>query len=219
MAKAFYAIRKGHFTGIVDNWDECKMATTGFSNADYKKFSTEEEALAYLNGISLTKNLIEDNSKLGYCTAFTDGSYEPNIDNYSGAYLIITPQGEESSATFVGKKEEYKKYRNVSGEIIAVLNLIKNIIELHQDKVRIYYDYEGIEKWANNEWEANTELSRFYVSKINEYSDIVEMEFVKVKGHSNNEYNDRVDQMAKMHCLEQKLVENKEIILLLLRIY
>lgn len=40
--KKFYAVRKGLKTGIYDNWEECQSATKGFSNAEYKSFSTRE---------------------------------------------------------------------------------------------------------------------------------------------------------------------------------
>lgn len=44
----YYAVRKGHITGIFDNWPEAQAATLGFSGPEYKKFKTKEEAEAYL---------------------------------------------------------------------------------------------------------------------------------------------------------------------------
>ena len=43
----YYAVRKGHTTGIFDNWPEAQAATSGFSGPEYKKFKTKEEAEAY----------------------------------------------------------------------------------------------------------------------------------------------------------------------------
>ena len=34
----FYAVKKGHVTGVFDNWPDAQSATAGFSGADYKKF-------------------------------------------------------------------------------------------------------------------------------------------------------------------------------------
>ena len=40
----YYAVRKGHTTGVFDNWPEAQAATSGFSGPEYKKFKTKEEA-------------------------------------------------------------------------------------------------------------------------------------------------------------------------------
>lgn len=34
----YYAVRKGHTTGIFDNWPDAQAATSGFSAPEYKKF-------------------------------------------------------------------------------------------------------------------------------------------------------------------------------------
>ena len=38
----YYAVKKGHTTGIFDNWSEAQVSTSGFSGAEYKKFKTKE---------------------------------------------------------------------------------------------------------------------------------------------------------------------------------
>ncbi|KAF6265041.1 Caulimovirus viroplasmin-domain-containing protein [Scenedesmus sp. NREL 46B-D3] len=50
--KKWYAVRKGHRTGLCESWAECQAATTGYSGAQYKSFKTREEAQAYLTGSS-----------------------------------------------------------------------------------------------------------------------------------------------------------------------
>lgn len=44
----YYAVKKGHKIGIFENWSEAQSATAGFSEPDFKKFKTKEEAEAYL---------------------------------------------------------------------------------------------------------------------------------------------------------------------------
>lgn len=58
MAKnKYYAIRKGIKTGIFENWSDCQAATAGYSNAEFKSFSTLEEAENYLdNGMTPETN-------------------------------------------------------------------------------------------------------------------------------------------------------------------
>ena len=40
----YYAVKKGHKIGIFENWSEAQSATAGFSEPDFKKFKTKEEA-------------------------------------------------------------------------------------------------------------------------------------------------------------------------------
>lgn len=45
-----YAVRKGYSTGIFHTWDECEAQIAGFPKAEYKSFTSEEDAEKYLNG-------------------------------------------------------------------------------------------------------------------------------------------------------------------------
>lgn len=44
----FYAVRTGHRPGVYQTWDECKFQVDKFPNARYKKFASEDEALAFV---------------------------------------------------------------------------------------------------------------------------------------------------------------------------
>lgn len=48
----FYAVRKGRETGVFKTWKECETQIKGFHGAQFKKFATEEEALAFVSGAS-----------------------------------------------------------------------------------------------------------------------------------------------------------------------
>lgn len=201
----YYAVKNGKETGVFDSWEKCKEVTEGYKDAKCKSFYSYEEAAAYLCDIDLNIDLVAKNMKEGFATLFCDGSYKEDIGNYSGAYILFTTDGKDYSQSFVGKKEEYKTYKNVAGEILAVLQGLDNAISFEQDNVRIYYDYQGIEKWATGEWQAKNDLSKFYVSKFNELKCVLNVEFEKVKGHSNNSYNDMVDKLAKDALVGQKI--------------
>lgn len=45
----FYAVVKGHITGIYTTWDEAKTQVDGYPGAVYKSFKTEEEAGKFMN--------------------------------------------------------------------------------------------------------------------------------------------------------------------------
>ncbi len=48
MAKKYYAVKVGFVPGIYENWEQCKNVVTGYPGADYKGFSTIEDAQEYL---------------------------------------------------------------------------------------------------------------------------------------------------------------------------
>ena len=57
MAK-YYAVKKGKVPGVYTTWSECESNVKGFAGAEYKSFSTEDEANAY---ISSTKEKVKTN--------------------------------------------------------------------------------------------------------------------------------------------------------------
>lgn len=44
----YYAVRKGRQMGIFTTWEECQNQIFGYKGAQFKSFSTEQEALEYL---------------------------------------------------------------------------------------------------------------------------------------------------------------------------
>lgn len=44
----FYAVKRGHYPGIYRTWYACKTAVDGFSNPIFKRFSTQQEADAFM---------------------------------------------------------------------------------------------------------------------------------------------------------------------------
>ena len=81
MAKKYYAVRVGKVPGIYQTWDDCKKNVHGFPAAEYKSFTSMEEAKAYMgqeavqeingkNGNGNMEDVMPDNDY-----AFVDGSY------------------------------------------------------------------------------------------------------------------------------------------------
>ncbi|KHJ93797.1 hypothetical protein OESDEN_06288 [Oesophagostomum dentatum] len=50
---SYYAVARGHTTGVFTSWEECKKQTTGFKGAKFKKFDNEEEAKMFAEGKTL----------------------------------------------------------------------------------------------------------------------------------------------------------------------
>lgn len=58
--------------------------------------------------------------------------------------------------------------RNVLGEILAAMEAVKLAIEDGLDKISIYYDYTGLEYWANGSWKRNNSLTKTYFEFMQE---------------------------------------------------
>jgi len=190
----FYVVRKGRKTGIFNTWDECKQQVLGFSGADYKSFTTLEEANAYLN-IPVKKNKDYSN----WYKVYTDGS---NIGNtiYSYGFVLLDKVENIICEAYKGfDTNEYSKHRNIAGECFGVLSALGYCAANNINNVLVYHDYIGLKKWADGDWQTNTPISQMYVKKIQEFKNKgLNFEFVWVKGHNGDKWNEKADQLAKL---------------------
>ena len=189
MGKKVYAVRKGKKTGLFYDWDSCKKSTTGYPNAEFKSFLTEEEAKAYLAAATG-----KTDESLPF--AFVDGSYNITTKVY-GWDGFVSWNGERHVVQGHGSDEEMASMRNVAGEIMGSISAIEKAIELGIPEINVYYDYLGIEKWAMGEWKTNKEGTKEYKRKYDALKSQITVHFVKVKGHSGVEGNELADQLAK----------------------
>lgn len=193
-----YAVKKGYKTGLFYNWDDCKNAVSGFAGAIYKSFESAEEACAFLEDTDIIKdNYILPRLDEGRVVAFTDGSFNSDEKIYGSGVCIFAPKDIYVELCDSDRDENYISLRNVVGEIMAVLNAIDWTLKNGYNQISIFYDYEGIEKWITGEWKTKTNLSSHYKKYIEDKSKTISIEFVKIKGHSNNKYNDIADKLAK----------------------
>ena len=44
----YYAVKKGRHPGIYNTWEECQNEVNQFKNAQFKSFTSKEEAWKYL---------------------------------------------------------------------------------------------------------------------------------------------------------------------------
>lgn len=216
----YYAVKIGRCPGVYSTWEEAKEQVNGFSGAKYKSFETEKEASEYLSIIDIEKseNKSEDicsineqieneisNLKDDEVIAFVDGSYCPDIDGkekYSFGVLLKTSDSENCLyKAFVNN--DYIQSKNIAGEVEGVKQAILWSIEANKKKIKIFYDYEGIEKWATKQWKSNTRVSKDYVEFFEEYSKKIKIDFEHTKAHSGIMYNEKADELAKKALYSQ----------------
>ena len=87
--------------------------------------------------------------------------------------------------------------RNVAGEITGAVMAIKFAIKQKAKNIVIFYDYAGIEEWAEGNWKANKAGTQKYKAFIDSARPYINIGFEKVKAHTGDTFNERADILAK----------------------
>lgn len=195
----FYAVRKGKTTGIFDNWNECKNSVEGVAGAQYKGFSSKQDAEKYMSydaSESEDTSMGIENIAPGNVVAYIDGSFSENINRYSfGCVLITSTQIIEKLG--YGDEPEALATRNIAGEMQGAIFATTWAAKNGYSHIEIRYDYEGIEKWVKKEWKANNPFSKIYVDRMQKLMQEIDVAFKKVIAHSGDKYNELADSLAK----------------------
>ena len=211
--KKFYAVRQGRKTGMFFTWDECKKQVMGYPGAIYKSFGTEAEAKEYLGiGGSVTgseisgaagdgASLTAENGGAGTTDSvaveiYVDGSYHAATKEFSYGMVVLI-DGREEKFSQKMSDPELAQMRNVAGEIKGSEAAMQYALDHKIPSIIIYHDYQGIASWCNGDWKANKAGTIAYRDFYRKAKEQVHIEFRKVKGHSNDKYNDMVDELAK----------------------
>ena len=209
--KKFYAVKQGRKTGMFLTWDDCKKQVMGYPGAIYKSFGTREEAEAYL-GVTgaqtdqkdrkagITRSVSSGNNKSenteNAVEIYVDGSYHAATKEFSYGMVVLV-DGKEEKFSQKMTDPELAQMRNVAGEIKGSEAAMQYALDHEIPSIIIYHDYQGIASWCNGDWKANKPGTIAYRDFYREVSQKIKIQFRKVKGHSNDKYNDMVDQLAK----------------------
>lgn len=207
----FYSVRKGRQTGIFTTWPDAQKQVSGFPGAEYKSFTSKEEAEAFLDKkenstssktstSSINASIEKEISTLSpkKAIAFIDGSYGKVKERamYSFGAVIITDKREvELYRSYLNP--DWIAYRNVAGEIQGAMEAISWARDHGKAEIDVYYDYQGIEKWAIGDWRANSAVAIAYVKFIQKVKEEISIRFFHVPAHTGVDYNERVDDLAK----------------------
>lgn len=213
MAKKYYAVAKGKTPGIYLTWEDCRAQVEHFPGAVYKGFDDITEAGRFLKDLSVNAQVNDkcgqrSNAEAdlkepeqpvsidGHLIAYVDGSYDHSQLRYAFGCVLVFDE-ETVTLNGSGNDEDYVSMRNVAGEILGSEQAISWAISQGYQKITIYYDYEGIEKWANGVWKANKAGTQAYKAFVEKSRREIEILFCKVAAHTGDTYNEMADKLAK----------------------
>ena len=190
----FYAVKVGTNPGIYTDWAECEPLIKGYAGAEYKSFSTREEAEYYLTGnVPETEELPPE----GMLYAYVDGSYNTETGVYGYGVVLIFSDGHTQEQSGGDNKPEVASMRNVAGELKGAMLAMQYALRNGFWAVKIFHDYEGIAKWALGEWKTNLDATAAYREYAWKIRAKLQLSFQKVDAHTGVFYNERADILAK----------------------
>lgn len=135
--------------------------------------------------------------------AYVDGSFGMAPNCYSSGIVILESTTNDVKL-FKGlvTNPHYSSARNVSGEILASIYVLKYAYDKGYKKIKIYHDYEGIAKWYNGYWKSNSDnISGLYQYFKDKYCKKIKVDFEWVHGHTGDYYNEVADKLAKLEII------------------
>lgn len=197
----YYAVKVGKINNqIYDNWNDCQKNVSGVSGAIFKKFSTREEALDFINESPSSKSPMNLENRL---VAYVDGSY--NTTSKETGYGIVFTRNNEIICRDFGRILIYgdNSINNVLGELMGALKATELAVANNYEEIVIAHDYLGVSAWVTGEWTPKMEITKKYKKLMNHYSPKIHIDFLKIKAHSNecdggSVFNHEADRLAKL---------------------
>jgi len=204
----YYAVKNGRKKGIFTSWIDCKESVDAYPGAVYKSFPSIEQAKEYLQDLPIRSE--EDYfSESDYSTvvAYTDGSYSNELKRFSYAAVLFA-NGEKTTHSAVEHNNEATGLHNVAGELKAAMYAMQFTKKMGKSKLKLYYDYIGVEMWATGHWKAKNHYTQAYVDYVKKISKDIHIAYVKVKSHTGNKYNEEADKLARLALLQSNETQN-----------
>ncbi|MCP3926421.1 MAG: ribonuclease HI [Desulfobacterales bacterium] len=195
--KKFYAVKSGYNPGVYTSWESAKKEVDGFKGALYKSFSKKEEAILWIDGL----NDNETTNNKQNIVIYTDGGCINNPG--PGGYGAVLIYGDKEKKI----KGGFSHTTNNRMELMAVIEALKTLkkkdipVSLYSDS---RYVVNGIskgwaKKWRKNGWiksdkkrAQNVDLWEILLNLVKDLN----IEFIWVKGHAGNKYNEICDTLA-----------------------
>ena len=132
------------------------------------------------------------------CYAFIDGSFNDETKVYGCGGFLIDNHKKKHIIRESGTEPELVRMRNVAGEILGAVTAANLAKELGMKSLKIFYDYDGVEKWVNGEWKCTKRATAAYRDAILSIIKCgIKITFQHVRGHAGILENEEADRLAK----------------------
>lgn len=215
--KQFYAILKGHQTGIFHTWAKAQPLVNGFSGAVFKGFVTKQEAedwvkqhhkvpvIPSLPHVNLKEhkpfpNVVKPNTDIVYCDGACSSNGTDKARAGIGVYFGSNDSRNESSRL---SPKVYRQTNQVA-ELMAAITALKKSDPTRSLIVRTdsIYVVKGVNEWRHA-WKKKNWDGIKIVNKalFRDLSDLVDKRplpvlFEHVKGHGTSYGNIQADALA-----------------------
>lgn len=129
--------------------------------------------------------------------AFVDGSF--NTETKTIGFGAVILKNGETLARLSGKVEKFPESAQIAGELSATMRVIKWCKRNKVAEIDIFYDYQGIKKWATREWKPRKGIAIMYANFMG--TSPVNIHWHKVKSHTGVHWNEVADELAKKGTL------------------
>lgn len=129
----------------------------------------------------------------GLC-AYVDGSFMKE----KCAWGLVLAQNDEILAEKNGLVDMSieNTSQQIAGEITAVLQALEYAKEHQVKSLTIFFDYIGLQYWAEHKWKTQSPISQYYVAKLMQYSNI-KILWHKLAAHTGHPLNSKADMLAR----------------------
>ena len=148
-------------------------------------------------GISALDVTAEFDSVDTECLAYVDGSFNIATHVFGYGVLLMHRDGTYQSFQGSGSDPDLASMRNVAGEIHGAIRAVQEAVRAGAQSITIFYDYMGIEMWAQGRWKTNKAGTIAYKQFMQSQSARIRIEFRKVPAHTGVRFNEFVDRIAK----------------------
>ena len=128
---------------------------------------------------------------------YVDGSFDKETNIFSWGVVLVDIQTNNKEEINGCARNPDSKYMNVAGEIYGSVMACKLACKRNYKNLNLYYDYTGIKEWAEGNWRRNNPLTKRYYEYIQCLKGQLTINYIKVKAHTGDEYNELADTLAK----------------------
>ena len=137
--------------------------------------------------------------------AYVDGSFDVQTKTFSYGVVFIQ-DGHAFQYSGTSNEPHLAEMHNIAGELMGAMRAME-IASVHKiQKLTIYHDYLGIAKWCTGEWRAKKSGTQAYKQYYTDMRRNIEIDFVHVKAHSGDYYNELADRLAAKALEKNKAV-------------